>query len=120
MTSAMRPDTPKKVTEVATQLEQWSALVESLEKFGDARALNLPFRVTALRAIMHRASDWFDSWQTECYETPGALNLEAYQTLYRRCEDWARKKRLDADANAADQEIGGVDAGGEGGGEEEG
>ena len=107
MTLAMRPEAPKKVTEVAAQLEQWSALVESLEKFGDACALNLPFRVTALRAIMHRASDWFDSWQAECYKTPDSLNLEAYQKLCRRCEDWARKKRMDADAHAVNQETGG-------------
>ena len=79
MTFAMRPEHPKKVTEVATQLEQWSALVESLEKFGDARAINLPFRVTALRTIMHHASDSFDGWQSECYKTPDSLNLEAYQ-----------------------------------------
>ena len=89
---------------MATQLEQWSALVENLEKFGDAYALNLPFRVTALRTIMHRANDWFDSWQAECYTTPDSLNMDAYLKLYRKCEDWARKKRLDADTQAGNQE----------------
>ena len=120
MTLAMRPEPPKKVSDVATQLEQWSALVENLEKFGDSYALNLPFRVTALRTIMHHANDWFDSWQAECYKTPDSLNMEAYLKLYRKCEDWARKKRLDADTRAVNQEIGGVDKGGEEGGEHEG
>ena len=80
-----------------------------LEKYRDAYPLNLPFRVTALRVIMGHASDWFDSWQNECYKTPDALNLEAYQKLYRKCEDWARRKRLDADSTNVHQEIGGVD-----------
>ena len=69
---------------------------------------------------MHHANDWFDSWQAECYKTPDSLNMDAYLKLYRKCEDWARKKRLDADAQAVNQEIGGVDRGGEGGGEDEG
>ena len=62
---------------------------------------------------MHHASDRFDSWQHECYKTPDALTLEAYLKLYRKCEDWARRKRLDADSNNVNQEIGGVDGGNE-------
>ena len=46
--------------------------------------------------------------------------MEAYQKLYWRCEDWARKKRLDADTQAVNQDIGGVDKGGEGQEEDEG
>ena len=103
----MNPEKPKKIIDVSTTLEQWNALVESLEKFGDAYSLNLPFRVTAFRVILGHASDWFDSWQNECYKTPDALNMGAYQKRYRKCEDWARRKRLDADSNAINQEIGG-------------
>ena len=55
---------------------------------------------------MGHASDLFDSWQHERYKTPDALNLDAYQKLYRKCEDWARRKRLDADSSNANQEIG--------------
>ena len=66
-------------------MEQWSALVESLEKYGDAYSLNMPFRVTALRAIMGSANDWLDSWHNECYKTPGASNTEACQKLCRKC-----------------------------------
>ena len=36
MSLAMNPDKPKKVAEVASQLEQWAALVETLEKHGPA------------------------------------------------------------------------------------
>ena len=113
MNLAMNPDKPKKITDVSNALEQWSALVEGLEKYGNAYSLNLPFRVTALRVIMGHASDWFDSWQHDCYKTPDALTYEAYQKLYRKCEDWARRKRLDADSNNVNQEIGGVDDDGE-------
>ena len=98
---------------MSTTLEQWSALVESLEKYGAAYSLNLPFRVTALRVIMSHASDWFNSWENECFKTPDALNMETYLKLYRKCEDWARRKRLDADSHGVNQEIGGVDGGGE-------
>ena len=47
MNLAMNPQTPKKSAEVSTFLEQWSALVENLEKYGDAYSLNLPFIVAA-------------------------------------------------------------------------
>ena len=50
------------------------------------------------------------------WRTP-QFNLEAYQKLYRKCEDWARRRRLDADSNVINQEIGGVD--GEGGEEQD-
>ena len=80
-----------------------------MEKYGNAYSLGLPFRVTALQVIMHHASDWFDSWQHDCYQTPDALTHEAYLKLYRKCEDWARRKRLDADSTNANQEISGVD-----------
>ena len=85
-----------------------------MEKCGDAYSLNLPFRLTALRVIMGHANDWFDSWQNECHKTPDASNAEAYQKLCRKCEDWACKERLDADSNAVNQDIGGVDDGGGG------
>ena len=62
---AMNPEKPKKITDVSTTLEQWSALVESLEKYGTAYSLNHPFRVTAPRVIMSHASDWFNSWENE-------------------------------------------------------
>ena len=106
---AMNPDKPKKVTDVSTQLEQWTALVESLETYGPSYSLGLPFRVTALQVIMHHASEWFDSWQSECYKTPDALTIDSYQKLYQKCEDWARKKRLDADAHHVNMDISGVD-----------
>ena len=85
--------------------------MESMEKYVDAYYLSPPFKVTVVRAIMGHASDWFDSWQHECYKTPDALNSEAYQKLYRKCEDWAGRKRLDADSTNVHQEIGGVDGG---------
>ena len=91
---AMNPDKPNQLSEVPTQLEQWTALVESLEKYGDAYSLGLPFEVTALRVLMGHASDWFDSLQRECYQTPGVLTIETCKTLNQTCEDWARKKRL--------------------------
>ena len=114
---AMNPDKPKKVTDVSTQLEQWTALVESLETYGPSYSLGLPFRVTALQVIMHHASEWFDSWQAECYKTPDALTIDPYQKLYQKCEDWAREKRLDADAHNVNIEISGV--GGSKSGEED-
>ena len=95
MNLAMIPDTPKMVNDVSSQLEQWSALVEGLENYGNAYSLGLPFRVTALRVIMGHASDWFDSWQHDCYKTPDALNLETYHKLYRKCEYWASRRRLE-------------------------
>ena len=109
MSLAMNPDKPKKVGDVASQLEQWTALVETLEKYGPAYSLNLPFRITALRTIMSHAGDWFEGWHQDTFKTPDSLTQENYQKLYVKCEDWARKKRLDADAqgNAA-MEIGGV------------
>ena len=57
---AMNPDKPENFSEVASQLEQWTALVETLEKYGPAYSLNLPFRVMALRTIMSHAGDWFE------------------------------------------------------------
>ena len=60
---------------------------------------------------MHHASEWFDSWQAECYKTPDALTIDSYQKLYQKCEDWARKKRLDADAHNVNMDISGVDGG---------
>ena len=112
MNLAMNPEKPKKITDVSTALEQWSALVEGLEKYGDDYRLGLPFRVTALRVIMGHASDWFDSWEHDCYKTPDALNSEAYLKLFRKCEDWARRKRLDADSSNINQGISGVDGNG--------
>ena len=35
-------------------------------------------------------------------QDPGGPNVDAYQKLFIKREDWARKKRLDADAKNAD------------------
>ena len=90
----MNPDKPKKIAEVASQLEQWTALVETLEKYGPAHSLNFPFRITALRTIMSHAGDWFEERHQDHFKTPESLTQENYQKLYVKCEDWARKKRL--------------------------
>ena len=110
MSLAMNPDKPKKIADVASQLEQWTALVETLEKYGPAYSLPLPFRITALRTIMTHAGDWFEGWHQENFKTPDSLTMENYQKLYVKCEDWARKKRLESDTqgNAA-MEIGGIE-----------
>ena len=70
MSQAMNPESPKKVKEVAAKLEEWSALVETLEKYGTSYTLGLPFKVTALPKIMVHAEDWFDEWQQGFYSTP--------------------------------------------------
>ena len=110
MSLAMNPDKPKKIADVASQLEQWTALVETLEKYGPAYSLPLPFRITALRTIMTHAGEWFEGWHQDTFKTPDSVTQENYQKLYVKCEDWARKKRLDADTqgNAA-MDIGGVE-----------
>ena len=109
MNSAMNPVKPKKVTDVASHLEHWKALVESLEKFGSAYSLNLPFRITALRVIMHHAEDWFDEWYKTNIPNNESLTEKNYQALYIKCEVWARKKRLAADTrNPDDMDIGQV------------
>ena len=67
MNLAMNFEKPNKLSDVVSQLEQWSVLVETLEKYGPACSLPLPFRVTALRIIMTHAGDWFDDWQRDCF-----------------------------------------------------
>ena len=52
MNLAMNPDKPNNIANVASQFEQWSALVETLETYGTAYSLPLSFRITALRVIM--------------------------------------------------------------------
>ena len=109
MNLAMNPERPRQVTDVAPQLEQWCALVETLAKYGSSYSLGLPFWVTALRIIMSHAGDWFGGWQKECSKPPEALDNDSYQKLYTRCEDWARKKRRDADTKNNDaKDIGRV------------
>ena len=98
----MNPDPPKKVTETMSRLEEWSALVENLERYGTAYVLPLLSKVTALRAIMVHANDWFDEWQQSCYRSPDAPDVDTYQKLYVKCEDWARKKKLDSDTKNKD------------------
>ena len=66
---------------------------------------------------MHHASEWFDAWQSECYRTPDLLSETTYQRLFAKCEDWARKKRLEVDTKDNDaMDVGGVDQGAEEGG----
>eukprot|EP00959_Pyramimonas_sp_CCMP1952_P377316 7902967-Pyramimonas_sp.AAC.1 len=89
MTRAMNPEPPKKITDAVARLEEWSALAENLEQYGKYYSLPLPFKVTALRAIVVHANDWFDEWQQACWRTPGALNVDSFQKLYSKCEDWA-------------------------------
>ena len=82
---------------------------ENLEKHGKDYSLPLPFKVTALRAIMIHANDWFDEWQQACWRTPDALNIDPFQKLYAKREDWARKKRLDSDTKNKDaMDIGNI------------
>ena len=76
--------------------------MENLDKYGTAYLLPLPFKVTALRAIMVRANDCFDEWQQSCYWSPDALNVDTYQRLYVKFEDWARQKKLDSDTKNTD------------------
>ena len=57
MNLVMNPGMSRNITQVALQLEQWSALVETLEKYGSAYSLSLPFRVIALGVIMRFAGD---------------------------------------------------------------
>ena len=56
------------------------------------------------------AGDWFEDWDQDNFKTPDWLSQYNYQKLYVKCEDWARKKRLESDTqgNAA-MEIGGFD-----------
>ena len=84
----MKPDKPKKMGDVAFQLEQLAALVETPEKYGTARSLNLPFRTTALRTIMSHAGDWCEEWHQNHFKTPDSLTQENYQKLHVMCEDW--------------------------------
>eukprot|EP00959_Pyramimonas_sp_CCMP1952_P461238 9481258-Pyramimonas_sp.AAC.3 len=51
---------------------------------------------------MVHANDWFDEWQQGCYRTPDWLNIDTFQKLYSKCEDGARKKKLDSDAKNKD------------------
>ena len=73
MSLAMNPDKPKNIGDVASQLEQWTVLVGTLEKYGPAYSLNLPFRITALRTIMSHAGDWFEDWHQDNFKTPDCL-----------------------------------------------
>merc|ERR1712086_629054 len=73
-------------------------------------SLPLPFRITALRVIMTHAGEWFEGWHQDIFKTPDSLTLENYQKLYIKCEDWARKKRLESDTQGnSSMDIGGVD-----------
>ena len=114
---AMNPERPKKISDVAGRLEKWNQLVNALEKYGPAYSLGLPYRVTALKSIMCHATEWFDAWQAECYRTPDLLSEATYQKLFAKCEDWARKKRLEVDTKDNDaMDVGGVDQGANEGG----
>ena len=68
MNQAMSPAAPKKINEVASCLEQWNALVEALEKHGPEYNLPIPFRIIALKVIMHHAGDWFETWKDEYFK----------------------------------------------------
>ena len=59
---------------------------------------------------MTHAGDWVEEKHRDYIETPDMITLENYHKLHVTFEDWARKKRLGADAqdNAA-MEIGKVD-----------
>ena len=83
---------------MAVQLEQWTACVESLGKYGTTYFLGLLFRVTALHAIMAYAGDRVDDWQRGRCKTPDAMTEDAYGKLQAKREDWARKRRIFADA----------------------
>ena len=105
----MNPEPPKKATEVASKLEEWSSLVEALEKHGSTYVLPLLFRVTALRNIMTIARDWFDEWHQDLIKTPDALTQDTYNKLYIKCEEWARRKKLDHDTKNSDaMDVGAV------------
>eukprot|EP00959_Pyramimonas_sp_CCMP1952_P461239 9481258-Pyramimonas_sp.AAC.4 len=45
MSQAMNPEQPKKVTETAAKLEEWSAVVESREKYGKDIHYRFPSRL---------------------------------------------------------------------------
>eukprot|EP00959_Pyramimonas_sp_CCMP1952_P126599 2647716-Pyramimonas_sp.AAC.1 len=82
----MSPAAQYNVIDEATQLEQWSALVESFEKYGRACSLPVPCRVAALRVTMTRGGDWFDDWQQDCFKMSELLNVEygdLPETLHR-------------------------------------
>eukprot|EP00959_Pyramimonas_sp_CCMP1952_P115856 2422229-Pyramimonas_sp.AAC.1 len=51
---------------------------------------------------MVHANDWFDEWQQACWRTPDALDIDSFQKLYSKCEDWARTKKLDSDTENKD------------------
>ena len=97
MSVVMKPEKPKKINQGASQLEQWSALVETLEKYGSAYSLSCPFlRVAAQGVIVHFAGDWFDDLQRDCFNnnSPDALTMGRRIKRRAKREDWARKKHL--------------------------
>ena len=69
MKLAMAPEKPNKISDVPPHLGQWSALVETLQKYASAYSRPSPCRGTALRAINSHAGDWFDDWQQDCFKT---------------------------------------------------
>ena len=64
---------------------------------------------------MVHANNWFDEWQQACYKTPDALTDETYAKLFGKCEEWARKKKLESDTKNKDA----MDIGNVGGSEEQ-
>ena len=97
----MSPDEPRHMAGFVTDLEQWSAPVETLvEKFGPAYSLPPPFGVTALRVIARRAGDRFDDRRQDCFKknAPESLIIESHQKLFAECEDWVLEKKLDLGA----------------------
>eukprot|EP00959_Pyramimonas_sp_CCMP1952_P104938 2193615-Pyramimonas_sp.AAC.1 len=55
MSLAMSPDKFRNIICVTSQFEQWTSLVETLEKYGLACSLNLLFRIAALGGIVSPA-----------------------------------------------------------------
>ena len=57
---------------------------------------------------MHHAGDWFDGWKDEIFKgsAPEYMTYDNRAKLYARCEEWAKKKRLDGEKDAVAMDIG--------------
>ena len=104
----MQPEAPKKEEELAEALDIWLERVRRLEAHGDKYILPTLYKVAALRQlVVGKAKEHYELWeQDHKLDDDGG-----YQEILEKVEDYARKKRLDHNAqkNKSDMDVDQVD-----------